>query len=166
MDSDAQLKEKAKELHIPLVWIGTKDQMPKHHRPGGYVINLQDDENSEGEQQDGTHWTALWIDENHHVAYSDSFGFPPPSDTQVFLTDYSPFPYTRKQIQNRHSGHCGEYALYFLYYMHNDKHHHNMKEKVGGYTAMWDRDTTKNLRLLENYMAAARKKESEKLVGQ
>ena len=162
MESDTDLTNKARRLHIPLLWIGTKDTLPPTPKYGGYIINLQDDEDSNGKEQHGTHWTALWVDKRGHCGYSDSFGFPPPAQVQLFLKHKTPYPYTKKQIQSVRSGWCGDYALYFLYYMSHDIHHGNIHEQMKGYESMFG-EVNSNLTRLHAYLKSALKKEDEKI---
>ena len=166
MNTDSELRMKMSQLHLDLLWIGTKDTLPTKCTPGNYIVNLQDDVDSDGNPQGGTHWTAFTVeggfdnedsDSHHNSAYSDSFGFAPPSQVQIFLKDYRPLYYTRHQIQNQQGGHCGMYAVYFLYFM---KLHAgvSMKERIQEYQKIWSEDVTKNQRLLEAYMKHATQK--------
>lgn len=155
MDSDSQLEHLAHKLNVPLVWVGTKDQLPSKLQNGGYICNLQDDVNSDGTQQHGTHWTAFIV-ENNGCAYMDSFGFPPCAQVQIFLREFLPFPYNAMQIQNTRSGHCGKYALYFLYFML--KHRKGtIRARMHNFSSLWHSDVSKNLGLLEAYLSAAKK---------
>jgi hypothetical protein len=156
MDSDSELKALARRLHIPLVWIGNKDNLPHRLEQGAYIANLQDDQDSDGNDLPGTHWTAFLVD-NRQTAYSDSFGFPPPAQVQQFLRPLRPYSYTSHQIQNTQSGHCGRYAIFFLYYMFSQPHT-PMDHRLDSYMSLWSSDPTKNLKLLDSYMAAALKK--------
>ena len=55
--------------------------MPKI-KDGAYVINL--DEYSDI----GTHWVALWLDNNNNVTYSDSFGVEHiPKEIKAFINN-------------------------------------------------------------------------------
>lgn len=155
MDTDSQLRHDAKKLGINLKWIGTKDNIPERLENGAYIVNLQDDTDSQGNDQSGTHWTAFIV-EDGGAAYSDSFGFPPPAQVQSFLTPLRPYPYVAQQIQNTQSGHCGKYALYFLYFM--AKHHKlPVRKRMASFTGLWSKDVEKNLRLLNAYLSAADK---------
>lgn len=152
MDSDAELKNIARRLHIPLVWIGNKDLLPDDNtEAGGYIVNLQDDMDADGNDLPGTHWTAFLIDSGE-CAYSDSFGFPPPAQVQKFLQPYRPYSYTSTQIQNTQTGHCGKYCLFFLHYMLNSDI--PMEDRLNTYISLWSQDTKKNLHLLDSYMRA------------
>lgn len=158
MDTDSELRALAERLHVPLVWIGNKDLLDADERKKGcFIVNLQDDMDSEGNDLPGTHWTAFLIDEGG-AAYSDSFGFPPPSQVQKFLRPLRPYPYTSAQIQNTQTGHCGRYAVFFLYYMNRNGHHKSMDKRVDDYMSLWSADSSKNLRLLDSYLAAALRK--------
>lgn len=60
----------------------------------------------------GTHWVAV---DNRKKRYFDSFGLPPP---QFIPDDYEWIPL---QIQNINYGHCGQFALLFLWYSMRDE---------------------------------------------
>jgi hypothetical protein len=161
MESDSTLEMKARRLHLPLRWIGSKDRMPKNALPGCYIINLQDDMDSNGNPQEGTHWTGLYIDEDGDAAYSDSFGFAPPAQTQLFLKKKVPYPYTTKQIQSEDTGWCGDYSLYFCYFMCSNKQYSNVKDKVKAYLRMYPNVKT-NLQRMKSYMKYALQTEENK----
>lgn len=55
----------------------------------------------------GTHWVAV---DNLNKRYFDSFGQPPPP---IIPPEYEWMPL---QIQDINYGHCGQYALLFLWY--------------------------------------------------
>lgn len=60
----------------------------------------------------GTHWVAV---DNIKKRYFDSFGLPP---TQSIPAGYEWIPL---QIQNINYGHCGQFALLFLWYSMRDE---------------------------------------------
>lgn len=60
----------------------------------------------------GTHWVAV---DNVNKRYFDSFGMPPPT---IIPADYEWIPI---QIQNINYGHCGQYAVLFLWYSMRDE---------------------------------------------
>jgi len=120
MMTNIELEEETRKYGIPLVGIFNKDTLPKSPQNGGYIINLQDDYGSDGQDLSGTHWTAFYI-EGKKVAYMDSFAFPPPIQVQNFLKPFIPYDYNDKQIQNVSSGHCGMYVISFLKFMTKNK---------------------------------------------
>lgn len=121
MNSNTELEDYTRQLHIPLRFIKNKDklnEMPLQN--GAYIVNLQDDYRADGVDLTGTHWVAFWI-ENGKAVYFNSFGLPPPAEVQLFLYKFRPYSYNHNQIQNTMSGWCGIYVLAFLHYMNTHK---------------------------------------------
>ena len=46
----------------------SRDNLPNKRKDGAYVINLDDYSDI------GTHWVALWVNNNNNVTYFDNFG--------------------------------------------------------------------------------------------
>lgn len=113
---------------------------------------MQDDRDSKGNINFGSHWTSFYI-ENGKAVYCDSFGLYPPSNVQLFLRHQKPIIINKQQIQNIKSGHCGSYCLSFLHYM---THHKNMplKTRLHNYLNLWSDDLTDNLNILKKYLQA------------
>ena len=154
MDNDNALRVRAHHLHVPLRWIGTKDTIPKPPwKKGGYIINLQDNATSDGKINPGTHWTAMHVDEDG-IVYSDSFGFHPPADLEVLLGKHR-YIFTHRQIQDEHTGHCGKYALYFLYFMSKPRGDMSLRDRVQQFLNLWSKEPRDNLRRLNLYLDAA-----------
>jgi len=106
-----ELENESQDIGIPLVGEFSKDRLPLHVYPGGYVINLQDHKAGEG-----THWVALVVGKKS-TTYFDAFGFPPPQDVIHFIQNHVPIEWSGQQIQSIQSGVCGSYCLAFLYYV-------------------------------------------------
>lgn len=154
MDTDKALDLKSRRLRIPLRWIGTKDKFPSPPwKKGGYIINLEDDHKSDGTINSGTHWTAMHVGDDG-VVYSDSFGFPPPSDIDMKFGKHK-YIFTNRQVQDETTGHCGEYALYFLYQMSKPRGNMRIKDKVQSFLDLFSHDTRQNLKRLKHYLDAA-----------
>lgn len=140
----------AKKYGIPIRAIVPKDKLPKHPVNGAWIINLQDDVVN-GINEMGTHWTALWIEEGGAV-YADSFGFPAPSDVEVFIHKrFHDYLYNTKQVQDITTAYCGRYAILFLVYMMKNKHK-SLQERLDTFQNLWDTNTKKNLSLLKRYL--------------
>jgi hypothetical protein len=140
----------AKKLGIPLVDILNKDVLPSSPVEGGYIFNLQDDKDDQGNDNFGTHWVALYI-EGNKAAYFDSFGFPPPVQVHHFIKKFRPYAVSEKHIQNVRSGVCGWFVIYFLWFMVNHKHI-PFNQRFQKFIGLWSDDPTKNKTLLEKYM--------------
>ncbi|NBP02415.1 MAG: hypothetical protein EBU90_20320 [Proteobacteria bacterium] len=143
------LEKRCRKLHIPLVGIFSKDELPIRPREGGYIINLQNSVDENGNNLPGTHWTAFYV-EGNKACYFDSFGFPSPLAIREFLKPYSPVPYSDKVIQNINSGVCGSYCLYFLYFM--SRHNRDLIDRFDRFLRQFSNDPTKNRELLMKYL--------------
>ena len=82
-----------------------KDQI-HNLKNGFYVFNLEDIE------EDGSHWTMLYKDDNN-IIYIDSFGIILP-DTILKLCKNHQIKYSSHHIQNIKSLNCGFYSIYFI----------------------------------------------------
>lgn len=146
MMTNVDLEEKARRLHIPLVGVFSKDQLPPVLKDGGYIINLQ----SAGDGP-GTHWTAFYV-ENSSRAYFDSFGVIPPLSVQRFLR--RKYIFSEKHIQNIQSEICGYYVLYFIWFMWFHRHRiKNVRKRFCTFLRLFSSDPTKNKTLLQKYIA-------------
>ena len=122
MLTDSQLVTMCKKMQIPLAGIFFKDELPsKLEFNKGYIINISDGEDKEGNENDGTHWTALFVKKypNNEIEpiYFDSYGALPPEDVKQFVRKHcSKFlPNTTKDIQSLVNNACGYYCCAFLY---------------------------------------------------
>ncbi len=109
----SDLEEWAKNVHIRLNFIGHRDELNGHGKPGSYIINLQDSKDGFG-----THWTAFYLSPNHHAFYFDPFGVSSPEEVLSMMKKWTknvgniyinPF-----DIQSIKQGFCGEYCIDFL----------------------------------------------------
>ena len=97
-------------------FVGTfpKDQIPLvTFRPCSYVINLDDSSN------DGSHWIALFVNEENEAIYFDSFGRPPLAcclEIVNILMNLSGeyWIYNDKRLQSIESDACGFYCTLFI----------------------------------------------------
>ena len=151
METNFDLINKSRKYNIPLVWIGAKDQLPKIPIQGCYVCNLDNiyDVNGNLKRESGTHWVS-WYIEGKHANYLDSFGFGPPVEVENFLKPYIPYLINNKEIQNINSGYCGDYCLYFLWYMSHNKRIKNVNKRFRYFLEIWNIDTIKNLQILKS----------------
>jgi hypothetical protein len=114
LSTDSELREWARRLHIPLNFVGFRDQLSKDlPKPGGYIINLQS-----ADEGPGTHWTGLYLAPNKLAFIFDSFGAPPVDEVLNYAKHWTNSmkhiyinPY---DIQNLNGSFCGQYVLEFL----------------------------------------------------
>ena len=66
----------------------------------------------------GSHWVCIYTSPCHHALYFDSYGLPPPNNTRNF--DYfmdNCYQYNSKKLQDFSSTNCGQWCMYFIYFM-------------------------------------------------
>lgn len=122
--TDVDLRAMANKLHIPLVFIGFRDELPHQPKAGAYIINLQASKDGMG-----SHWTSvyLWEPAGYQSAkafHFDSFGSFPVEEAVHLMrrwTGNSKHIYSNPyDIQNVNGGYCGQYVIDFLKsIMHN-----------------------------------------------
>ena len=111
-----------KRYNIPLNNVYNKDKLPlrKDRRQGGYIINLQDDLDSSGNDYPGSHWTCFYIEKDNCV-YFDSYGIIFPRQVKEFCAGLH-LIHSSKMIQSERSVLCGSFCILFLYFMSRQKH--------------------------------------------
>jgi hypothetical protein len=142
--SNLQLNSFAKYLKIPLNGIFMKGELPKNvPKTGAYVINIGDLETG------GTHWVGLLLAKNNKAYYFDSYGVLPVLEAIAFAKKWKPsvdIYYSRQIIQHLKSFLCGQFVLYFFYFMNNSNYDYS------GYLDLFHDDTKKNDKILKQKM--------------
>lgn len=65
----------------------------------------------------GSHWLALFIEENRTLEFFDSYGLHPETygeDIARFVMNYPKLKYNTVSLQSPTSNVCGQYCIYFL----------------------------------------------------
>jgi hypothetical protein len=124
---------------------------------GGYVINMSDSHDTNGNPLPGTHWVSFYVEKTKkghtQATYFDSFGVVPPKSVQKFLKPLMPYPYCSFDIQNPNSGVCGYYAVEFLWFMSKNKlKYPNLDKRFEAFLERYSYNPEKNLRLLEGFL--------------
>jgi hypothetical protein len=146
------LENEALKYNLPLIGVFNKDQIPTDLKNGFYIINLQDDYDSKGNDLPGSHWTVYLV-EGKEAVYFDSFGFAPPVEVQNFLKPFVPYPYNRQMVQSVNSTVCGNYVLYFMLFMcHNRLRVKSVKRRFDMFLGLWSPDVSKNRDILLKYL--------------
>ncbi|MCP4344564.1 MAG: hypothetical protein GY795_03435 [Desulfobacterales bacterium] len=86
------------------------DRLPKTcNNHTGFIAN------TDPAHKPGTHWIAIFVNQDGKAEYFDSFGLKPwvPSISK-FLKQYKECCYSKKRLQDSLSSVCGHYCLYFL----------------------------------------------------
>jgi hypothetical protein len=148
METNHQLYNDSLKLNIPVVFIGSKDKISIPITNGGYIFNMQDDEDHKGNKLNGTHWICAYV-EGKNIAYMDSFGLPPPSNIALYFRNKRMLT-LNKQIQSTKSGHCGSYCLSFLHFMSHNKL--PFLQRFHRWVNFFSDNPVENLTILQKYM--------------
>lgn len=111
-----QLDELARKTIMNPVLVTPCDMLPlRVTLPFSAIIN-----NSKSFEE-GTHWTALFIDQHGIATYFDSYGLKPQTkELQHFIRAHAKKVICNgQQLQRINSRVCGMYSLIFLYFMNN-----------------------------------------------
>lgn len=154
METNFQLEDKLNKYGLDKMIVTTKDRLHQYvSRPRSAIVNLQDDYDSNGTDLNGTHWTACYIEDNKECCYFDPIGVAPPSEVQLYLYHYRPYPYSAQQVQDASRGWCGSYCLMFLWFMANNKQITDMSERLEKFLKLFlPSDLGKNEVLLKKYL--------------
>lgn len=125
-----QLEEMSESLHIPLVGIFSKDDLPMltSRKQGSYIINLQDETDLHGNPNAGTHWVCLYLEKDSAVYY-DSYGIIFPRQVKEYCKGLH-LIYNKKQQQYLTSEMCGYFCLFFLYIMTHHRKKGNLEKRM------------------------------------
>ena len=158
MITDTDLWQIIKKERIPVNDIFMKDKPPSKIKQGGYIINLQDSLDAEGNRNGGTHWVALWFPNlpRKDIIYFDSFGFPIPQSLINWIRMKGGLYKNCRivsndvQIQDINTGYCGSYSLFFIEFMNKNKKLNSI-EALQKFNNLWSRNTKDNLNLLREF---------------
>jgi hypothetical protein len=142
----SELLDAARRAHIPLVWVGAKDEfaaLPVLLCNKGYIINLQSSDDGPG-----SHWVCVYITPSAAV-YFDSFGAEVPETVLRRLRGLKVYR-TNKIIQDIKKGFCGQYCLAFLEAMSAPRV--PLLKRVRAFQLMWSTDATSNQRKIREWV--------------
>ena len=138
-----QVEDLAVKMDIPLVFVGFKDGLARQKLQynKSYIINLENEFDDEGERNEGSHFTALQVNQypNGKIEpiYFDSMGMPPPEIVKTFVGQY--VPYNTKDIQSLVANFCGWASLAFLHYINAyDKRSNHLYTDVEDFLELFD----------------------------
>jgi len=126
MLTDQQLFDLADAMEYKLERVCFKDELCEKPLKFnvGYIINLEDSMDKEGNDNQGTHWVALQVNKYPsnliEPIYFDSYGAPPAEAIKKFVEKgigKSYLPYTDSDIQALMNSACGWYCSAFLYWI-------------------------------------------------
>lgn len=128
MLTDGDINSMAPRMGVPLEFCGFKSDLPyKIKANKSYIINLDSEEDLDGDRNTGTHWTCFQVMEypngKTEAIYFDSYGVAPPqivSDRIKRNFDIKYVPYNTKNIQSMMSDACGWYCMAFLHFINEN----------------------------------------------
>ena len=120
MLTNFQISDLAERMNVPLAFVGFKDQLKdgRLEYNKSYIINLDDEFDSEGKRNQGSHWTCFQINKinaKKQGIYMDSYGVKYPEIVKEFVG--KDIPYNTKDIQSAMGNACGFFCLAFLHYI-------------------------------------------------
>ena len=124
MLDDTQLKSLCGKMGVPLEFVGFKDELPKKLKYNrSYIINLDNSIDDEGEDNEGTHWTCLQVNQypNGKIEpiFFDPYGAEPSQSIVKFVKDNCGkyLPYNKRDIQSLMNNACGWYCCAYLHFI-------------------------------------------------
>ncbi len=120
MLSNHQIWDLAGRMNIPLAFVGFKDQLKDEtlEYNKSYIINLDNVLDSDGNHNEGSHWTCFQVNkvnDKFQGIYFDSYGLKYPEIVKEFIG--KDIPYSTKDIQSAMGNACGFFCLAFLHYI-------------------------------------------------
>jgi len=121
MLTNYQLMDIASAMKFPLEKVCFKDELCKEPLKYNacYIINSQNSEDEQGEDNQGAHWIALYVEKTKdgkvHPQYFDSYGIAPAKEITDFVGRY--VPYCTKDIQSILDSVCGFFCLAFCFFV-------------------------------------------------
>lgn len=75
--------------------------------------------NTDPHSQPGSHWVAMYLDNDGHCVYFDSYGVPPgiPQHLNRIRKNSRSYTWNTRHLQSFGSKVCGQYCIMFLHYM-------------------------------------------------
>lgn len=119
-----------RHIHGPdgSIIVTSRDKLPNNFKLPLYLIINEDFASGEG-----THWTALWLSEQHHAIYLDSFGRQPYIEIRKFIDKHAKTLEVSSlwlQKVNSTSVHTMHYACIFLVFCSRNK---SLKEYLSNF---------------------------------
>jgi hypothetical protein len=131
MLTDVQIRELCGKMSIPLAREGIifKSETPKVlEKNKAYFLNLEDEYDSSGHLNSGSHWTCFVIMKTPNGTlqplYFDAYGIGPPEIVKTIMMKNAKqkIPFNTKDIQSLMSNACGWYCLAFMHFIFNFSH--------------------------------------------
>jgi hypothetical protein len=145
--TDTDIENLAKKMSIPLAGVFFKDELPpKLEFNKFYIINLENSEDEEGNENDGTHWTAAQCNKypngTKECIFFDPYGQPPSENVKKTIkntTGQSNVPHTTRDIQSLMNNACGWYCLALGHYINASQYRtKNLHDDVNDFVDLFD----------------------------
>ena len=156
--TDSQIHELCKKMSIPLAECVFKDELqsPLQYNKS-YIINMENSEDENGNQNDGSHWVFLqcnkYPNEKVECIYFDPYGQPPPENVKEVVKKTigkSGLPFTEKDVQSLMNNACGFYCLALGHFINASKYRSNsLYHDVTTFLEMFD-DLNKSVDFKKN----------------
>jgi hypothetical protein len=181
MLTNHQIEDLSKRMSFPLAGVFFKDELPnKLEYNKGYVINLQNSTDEEGNDNEGTHWTCLQVNKYPtglvEPIFFDPYGMSPSESIKKFVKANTGkhLPYTEKDIQSLMNNACGFYCCAFLYFINVcEQRSKNLYVDVGEFLECFEdlnksKDFKKNEFILKHFFRSknpSKRKEIDVITG-
>ena len=137
----------AQRMSIPLGGVVFKDELPsKLEFNKFYIVNLENSEDEEGNQNDGTHWTACQCNKYPNgkieCIFFDPYGASPSENVKKVIqntTGQKAVPHTTRDIQSLMNNACGWYCLALGHYINASQYRtKNLHTDVNDFIDLFD----------------------------
>ena len=109
-----QLLHWAKQLKIKNFHVLMRDEISENYKIPVNIIT-----NNNTSKQNGSHWSAFYINEKGEKFWFDSYDSPVLEE--IIQTFKSPILGNTSKFQEFNTSHCGQLSLYFIYKINNGK---------------------------------------------
>ena len=168
MLTNFDIKRICNKLDLPIIGVYSKNELYNLPRKvGSYYINLMDDDKTDGEGNNGSHWVLAKIycdsdregydsdSEEHKICnaiYFDSFGFGMPKAVSEFLKPFKPVYCNNREIQYINTDECGWYCINCDYTLEHKQHGKTYVDDYEMFLEKWHTNPKENLKLLMKFI--------------
>lgn len=146
MLSDSQLMQLSKKMNFPLEGVFFKDELPRKLKYNtGYIINLENSIDEEGNENEGSHWTCLQINKypggEIEPIFFDPYGAPPSENIKKCVRDTCGkyLAYNKKDIQSLMNNACGWFCCAFLHFVNTfERRSRDLYQDVDTFLELFD----------------------------
>ena len=129
MLTNEQIEELCPKMGVPMALVCFKNELPRKLQYNKtYFINMEDSHDSEGRENEGSHWTMLQVNKypNDKIEpfYFDSYGEPPSENIKNFVKNNCSkgLPYNTSDIQSLMNNACGWYCLALSHFINGSQY--------------------------------------------